>query len=88
MRTRDEIEKAAGNRSPFSNGEIGYSWEWENCAICRHDAPYRAGRSSTGCPIFTVALVADKTPAEWTEGKSRRIQDYTCSEFEAVRDGA
>jgi hypothetical protein len=77
MRTYEQIMADATPKSPFSNGETGYSWmnDW-----CWH--PCKKDRNED-CPIIMAALMR-VTPKEWTE---KGIQDYHCSEFEPDDNG-
>lgn len=77
MRAYDEIMADATDRSPFSNGTMGYGWMGKWCYRCKVDGPFQRDEAAQGCPVLLVALM-QKTPKEWTEVG---LQDYHCSEF-------
>lgn len=89
MRTPDEIDAAATEGSPFSNGSEGYAWMDRWCDECANNDE----ETEKWCPILSVALLG-KTPAEWSEKPWQQIKGapegevapvlgdtYHCSEF-------
>lgn len=92
MRSFSEIERDARENPAFSNGTEGHAWEANWCHRCVHDAPFRNMGKGTGCPILAVALLGDKTPAEWFEQpwgeRGPRLGDrYHCIEFRTPGEG-
>lgn len=90
----EEVSKRARDHVPFSNGTEGYGWMANWCDRCLRDAPFRNGlKGATGCPILAVAMLEQKTPAEWLDGPRDEhgrygiADQYTCIEFKAPGDG-
>jgi hypothetical protein len=71
--------------SPFSNSDEGLIWTGRWCANCRHDAPFRAGSSSVGCPLVLISMCG-RTPVEWERvaEPTDRSDVYHCEKFVAV----
>lgn len=90
----DDIARRARPGVAFSNGTEGYGWQANWCDRCLRDAPFRSGlKGATGCPILLVALVEEKTPAEWLDGPRDEhgrygiADQYHCIEFRAPGEG-
>jgi hypothetical protein len=62
VRTYAEIDAAARDGSPFSNGTEGYAWMSKWCDRCKNNDEER----EIWCDILSVALLG-KTPSEWFE---------------------
>lgn len=77
MRTQAEIDAAATDRVPFSNGTAGEIWMSRWCEECANDSPELVDKGE-GCPLLLVALLG-KTPKEWPVNPTGG--DYTCDEF-------
>ena len=79
MRTEDEIQRDARPGSAFSNGYEWDCWSSKWCENCIHDD----FETDKFCPLVTVAMLGDKTPAEWMFEKPLSLYDrYTCVEFQ------
>lgn len=90
----NEASKLARPVPPFSNGTEGYGWMANWCDGCLRDAPFRNGlKGASGCPLIAVAMLEQKTPAEWLDGPRDEhdrysIEDqYHCIEFKAPGGG-
>lgn len=83
MRTPEEIAANARDGRAFSNGTEGYAWMDAWCYECVHDDE----KTERYCPILTLAMLGEKTPAEWVEKEPRGLRDrYECTEFEPRDD--
>lgn len=88
----DSLKRSRPGR-PFSNGTEGYGWMGNWCDRCLRDAPFRNTGKGSGCPLIAVAMLHERTPAEWLDGprdeKGRySIEDqYHCIEFRAPGSG-
>jgi hypothetical protein len=71
----------------FSNSDDYELWAANWCRRCLIDAPFREGRSDTGCDILLTALVGIK-PAEWLElpAERRPYDAYHCVNFRGPDD--
>jgi len=92
MRTTDQIMADARDGAAFSNSTESEGWMANWCDQCLHEAPFRNMSKGTGCPILTVALLGEQTPAEWFEQpwgeRGPRLGDrYHCTEFRAPGEG-
>jgi hypothetical protein len=84
MRTDDEIDAGARPGSAFSNGYEWDCWSSKWCDRCVHDD----WQTDKFCPLVAVAMLGDKTPAEWMDEKPLSLYDrYTCIEFRSEDDG-
>lgn len=63
MRSPEEISASARDVRAFSNGTEGYAWMGNWCHECKHDDE----ETEKWCPILTLAMIGEKTPAEWVE---------------------
>lgn len=81
MRTYEEAAQAAKQGRAFPNGTSYEAWRERWCDRCAHDtdALVDAGH---GCPLVLLAMLEDKTPAEWQPVGHA----YRCGEFINVRD--
>jgi hypothetical protein len=92
----DEAFARSLDKPPFSNGDEGYGWMWNNCDRCVHDKPAREDHPEDGCPLILLAMIG-RTPAEWLDQK--RIgpkgplepygiaDQYRCMYFRSEDDG-
>lgn len=85
MPTYATVAKNAEQRPAFANGTEGEAWMSGWClregAYCRHDSMQRGG--DIACPLLDVAMLEDKTPAEWGEQVSALGPAmYTCARYE------
>lgn len=72
MRSFDDIADDARDQVAFSNGAAWERWSWRWCQHCIHD-------TNDDCPLVTVAVLMEKTPAEWLP---IGIHGYICTEFQ------
>jgi hypothetical protein len=82
MRTEEEITADARPGRAFSNSTMWEMWTVDNCGRgsgCLHDADYGTAPEGTHCPIITVALISDSTPAEWPDDNGDTGQ---CTQYE------
>lgn len=77
----DALEARARDGRAFSNGTEWEIWSGRWCETCSHDD------ESIGCPLVDLALLTDKTPAEWEEPKTGTDGRYRCSQYAPARDG-
>lgn len=79
MRSPEEISASARDVRAFSNGTEGFAWMGNWCHECKHDDD----ETEKWCPILTLAMIGEKTPAEWVEKNPYGLGDrYECTEFE------
>lgn len=71
----------------FSNSTDYEMWQVNWCGRCRVDAPFRAGKSDTGCEVLLTALCGI-TPAEWLPQPDDRYpyDAYHCINFRGPED--
>jgi len=94
VKTDAEIDAAAIDKRPFSNGTEGYAWMANWCDDCGHNDE----ETEKWCPILSVALLG-KTPAECVEQPWQQVAGrpegetapvlggtYECTEFELAAD--
>jgi hypothetical protein len=87
MPTYVTVEKRAEDKPAFANSTEGDAWMSGWClrpgAYCRHDSMQRGG--NVACPLLDVAMLGDKTPAEWTDPKPGELGAgrYRCTRYEA-----
>lgn len=77
MRTFDEADAAALDRSAFSNGTEWDAWSGTWCGRCEHD------KDTPGCPLVLVAMLG-KTPAEWLEQPPGEHGPYNSNLYHCV----
>ncbi|MHB2029862.1 MAG: hypothetical protein ACYCPT_13770 [Acidimicrobiales bacterium] len=55
------------SRLAFSNGSEFEIWAARNCAVCQHDAPFRARGfdGDDGCELLAAAMMSDEEIPEW-----------------------
>ena len=70
-RARDEVA--------FSNGTMWEIWSDRNCCRCVNDG-IGLGLDEPQCPLVNVAMLHNKTPAEWTD-QQPPLGDYLCVYF-------
>lgn len=64
---------------PFSCGMERDEWQFRNCITCLHDREQRAEvPSGPGCPLLTIVLIEERTPAQWIESDSDK---HRCIEY-------
>lgn len=78
---------AAAERTPFANGTEWEAWSQGWCRrsdkACRHDDIDEGGDNA--CPILEVALLGERTPAEWVDRTNALGPDmYRCTKYEAA----
>jgi len=84
VRTEEEIRGDARDQPAFSNGFDWDCWSDKWCQRCIHDD----GEVDKFCPLITVAIVDQKTPAEWMFEQPASLYDrYQCIEFRTEDDG-
>ena len=86
MPSYDSTVKRSEDRPAFANGTEGEAWMDGWClrdgGYCRHDSMQRGG--DVACPLLDVAMLADRTPVEWTDRTSTLGPGmYTCTRYEA-----
>lgn len=78
----DAFERAA-DRPAFPNGTSWEIWSGNWCYRCVHDGMGSDDpEGKPWCPLITVAVCGQRTPAEWTD-TDPPLGAYTCSEFTA-----
>lgn len=89
----DEIDRLARPGRAFSNSTEWECWSYNWCERCLRDAPFRNMGKGSGCPIILVAMLGEKTPAEWLEqprdeeGRYSLTDRYHCIEAKFPGDG-
>jgi hypothetical protein len=85
VRTEEEITANLRPGKAFSNGTQWEIWSYNWCERCKNNDE----ETELWCPIITVALLHEGTPAEWTEPEpdSGVLADYVCTEFDERREG-
>jgi hypothetical protein len=68
----DMVLARAHEGRAFSNGTDWGIWSGRWCESCTHNDD----EQEVFCPLITVAICDDRTPAEWTG------DPYECSEYE------
>lgn len=86
MPSYDTVAKNASDVTAFSNGTEADAWMSGWClrpgAFCKHDSMQRGG--DVACPLLDVAMLEEKTPAQWTDRRSALGPDmYRCTRYEA-----
>lgn len=95
----DALARSRPGRA-FSNGFEGDNWTANWCDRCLRDAPFRTMGKGSGCPLLLIAMLGDRTPAEWMEQPWGQVQGapegvtapplgdrYHCIEFRAPGAG-
>ncbi len=75
----------ARDQRPFANGTEYELWSGHWCSRCARDAFAEHG---AGCPLLTIALLDQRTPAEWFDHEpGDRAERYRCIEFRSRGGG-
>lgn len=84
-----DVSARARDGVAFSNSTEYEMWSVNWCDRCLREAPFRNMGRGSGCPILGVAVLEQKTPAEWLEQPSDRYpQDaFHCIEFKGPGGG-
>lgn len=70
----DDVMANAQHRPPFANGTEWDVWSFVWCEQCVNEP---------GCPLIDVAIVMERTPAEWVIDIPGSLHSpYRCTEFE------
>lgn len=75
------------SRLAFSNGSEFEIWEERNCAVCQHDAAFRARGfdGNDGCELLATAMMSDEEIPEWSEDpEATGWPRVICSKFSPV----
>lgn len=84
----DALARSRPGRA-FSNGTEWDIWSDNWCyRPCLRDLPYQNDlKGATGCPLIALAMVEERTPAEWMEQPDDSPDRYVCLEFKAPGGG-
>lgn len=87
MPTYEDALSRSSDRVPFANGTEWEAWAagWcrGTCKPCRHDDIDLGGEIA--CPILEVALLNERTPAEWVDRRSALGPEmYRCTKYETA----
>lgn len=75
VKSYDEYEKLARPGRAFSNSTDWETWQYSVCLGSGNDRRACVNDTGDDCPLIALAVLGDKTPAEW-----RRRNQPSCSE--------
>lgn len=84
MPSYEDAVARSGERRPFANGAEWEAWSPGWCRKpCARDDIDEGGDKA--CPILEVALLNNRTPAEWVDHQNALGPEmYRCTKFEAA----
>lgn len=82
----DQLMAESRPERPFNSGTERDEWQIRNCTTCVYDREQRAAGDGfgPGCPLLTLVLVEERTPAQWIESDTDR---HRCIEYRHEDDG-
>ncbi len=82
MMSEDKVRANASDRPAFSTGTEFDAWSERFCDRCAHEDHGR----SVFCPILSVAMLDERTPAEWVPDQPSSLgRQYRCVEFQPTK---